>query len=88
MISTFICNIFYLTGIVIVIGCLALDTLYCSHETLHLSIVEPTVYLQISGNQTVHYYNMHLEYFIYTLYNQVLNKIKSAVTISSRKVHV
>lgn len=26
------------------------ERLYCSHETLHLSIQEPTVYTQISGN--------------------------------------
>ena len=26
------------------------ETLYCSHETLHKSMQEPTVFLQISGN--------------------------------------
>ena len=27
------------------------ETLYCSHETLHLSILEPSVFTQISGTQ-------------------------------------
>ena len=26
------------------------ETLHCKHETLHMSLQEPTVYTQISGN--------------------------------------
>ena len=47
----------YLTELFIMIGYLAQEKLYCSHEMLHLSIIEPTMFLQISGEQIA---NLHL----------------------------
>ena len=35
------------------IGYLAQEKLFCSHETLHLSVLEPTVFLQLSGEQII-----------------------------------
>ena len=43
----------YLTELFIVIGYLAQEKLFCSHETLHLSVLEPAVFLQISGEQII-----------------------------------
>ena len=43
---------FYIADLFIMISYIGgQETLYCSHETLHISILEPSVFSQISGNQ-------------------------------------